>query len=104
MNIADMIGKVRSMQDDMKKMREQLEKREISSESGAGMVKCVMTGDNKLVSLDIDDSLLSDKKMLQDLVIAAVNAGQEKVQDTVSEEMKSLSGGLPNIPGMDLFR
>ncbi len=104
MNIADIMGKVRNMQDDMKKMREELESTEITTESGAGLVKVTMRGDNKLIGIDIDDSILDDKKMMTDLIIAAVNSAQEKVQEKLNENMKSLQGGLPNIPGMDLFK
>jgi|GEM_PF-62582 len=104
MNIADIIGRVRNMQDDMKKMREELEKTQIVSESGAGLVKVTMTGDNKVRSVEIDDSLFADKKMMTDLIIAAVNGAHEKVQERLSENMKSLQGGLPDIPGLDMFK
>lgn len=92
------------MQEDMKKMREELESTVIEAESGAGMVKVQMTGDGKVRNIDIDDSIMNDKKMMTDLVVAAVNSAQEKVQEKLNQNMQSLQGGLPNIPGMDLFR
>lgn len=104
MNIADMIGKVRNMQDDMKKMREELENTIVEGESGAGMVKVTMSGDNKLRKVEVDDSIMSDKTMMQDLIVAAVNNAFEKVQEKLNENMKNIQSGIPNIPGMDLFK
>lgn len=99
-----MIGKVRNMQDDMKRMREELENTVIEGESGAGMVKVTMTGDNKLRKIEIDDTILTDKAMMQDLVVAAVNNALDKVQEKLSENMKNIQSGIPNIPGLDLFK
>ncbi|CAD5299439.1 MULTISPECIES: YbaB/EbfC family nucleoid-associated protein [unclassified Imperialibacter] len=99
-----MMGKVKEVQDKMKAAQENLARIEVEGESGAGMVKAVVNGKKKLVSLDIDPSLLNekDKEMLQDLVIAAVNMATEKAEEKAKEEIKkSTEGVLPNIPGFD---
>ncbi|WP_339788217.1 YbaB/EbfC family nucleoid-associated protein [uncultured Imperialibacter sp.] len=99
-----MMGKVKEVQDKMKAAQEYLARIEVEGESGAGMVKAVVNGKKKLVSLDIDPSLLNDKdkEMLQDLVIAAVNKATEKADEKAKEEIKkSTEGVLPNIPGFD---
>ncbi|WOK05016.1 MAG: YbaB/EbfC family nucleoid-associated protein [Imperialibacter sp.] len=99
-----MMGKVKEVQDKMKAAQENLARIEVEGESGAGMVKAVVNGKKKLVSLDIDPSLLNDKdkEMLQDLVIAAVNMATEKADEKAKEEIKkSTEGVLPNIPGFD---
>ncbi|WP_339813735.1 YbaB/EbfC family nucleoid-associated protein [uncultured Imperialibacter sp.] len=99
-----MMGKVKEVQDKMKAAQENLARIEVEGESGAGMVKAVVNGKKKLISLDIDPSLLNDKdkEMLQDLVIAAVNMATEKADEKAKEEIKkSTEGVLPNIPGFD---
>ncbi len=99
-----MMGKVKEVQDKMKAAQESLALIKVEGESGAGMVKAVVNGKKKLISLDIDPSLLNDKdkEMLQDLVIAAVNMASEKADEKAKEELKkSTDGILPNIPGFD---
>jgi nucleoid-associated protein EbfC len=99
-----MMGKVKEVQDKMKAAQESLALIKVEGESGAGMVKVVVNGKKKLISLDIDPSLLNDKdkEMLQDLVVAAVNMATEKAEERAKEELKkSTEGILPNIPGFD---
>ena len=91
------------MQDNMKKMQEQLASVEVEGQAGAGMVKVVMTCRHDVKRVTIDPSLLSDdKEMLEDLVAAAVNDAVRKVETTVQEKMAGVTAGLPIPPGMKL--
>lgn len=99
-----MMGKVKEMQAKMKEAQEKLEFIEETGEAGAGMVKAVVNGKKSVISIDIDESLLSkdDKEMLQDLTVAAINNAMEKADARAKEEIKKSTDGLmPNIPGMD---
>ncbi|GHE60679.1 MULTISPECIES: YbaB/EbfC family nucleoid-associated protein [Roseivirga] len=100
-----MMGKVKEMQAKMKEAQEKLEFIEETGEAGAGMVKATVNGKKSVVSIEIDESLLSkdDKEMLQDLTVAAINNAMEKADIRAKEEIKKSTEGLmPNIPGMDL--
>lgn len=100
-----MMGKVKEMQAKMKEAQEKLEFIEETGEAGAGMVKALVNGKKSVISIDIDESLLSkdDKEMLQDLTVAAINNAMEKADARAKEEIKKSTDGLmPNIPGMDL--
>ena len=100
-----MMGKVKEMQAKMKEAQEKLEFIEETGEAGAGMVKATVNGKKSVVSIEIDESLLSkdDKEMLQDLTVAAINNAMEKADIRAKEEnKKSTEGLMPNIPGMDL--
>jgi len=100
-----MMGKLGEMKQKMAEAQEKVAQLKASGESGAGMVKATVTGQKKLVALEIDPSLLNpaDATMLKDLIIAAVNAAQAEVEVLAKEEMKkSTEGVLPNIPGLDL--
>lgn len=100
-----MMGKVKEMQAKMKEAQEKLEFIEETGEAGAGMVKAVVNGKKSVISIDIDESLLSkdDKEMLQDLTVAAINNAMDKADARAKEEIKKSTDGLmPNIPGMDL--
>jgi DNA-binding YbaB/EbfC family protein len=92
------------MQETMRKMQEQLATIEIEGQSGAGVVKVVMTCRYDVKRVVIDPSLLADdKEMLEDLVAAAVNDAVRRVESTVQEKMAGVTSGLPLPPGMKLF-
>ena len=100
-----MMGKMKEVQAKMKEAQDNLQFITVTAESGAGMVKAKANGLRKLISLDIDPSLLNqdDKEMLTDLVVAAVNKAMDEASDKARDEMKRQTEGLlPNIPGLDL--
>ena len=68
--------------------------------TGGGMVKVVANGLNEIISVHIDDELInmSDREMLEDLVVGAMNEVQKKVKELAQGEMSKLTGGL-KIPG-----
>ena len=91
------------MQDNMRKMQEQLATVEVEGQAGAGLVKVVMTCKHDVKRIAIDPSLLADDKdMLEDLVAAAVNDAVRKVEATVQEKMAGFTSGLGLPPGMKL--
>ncbi|PSR52486.1 DNA-binding protein [Adhaeribacter arboris] len=100
-----MMGKIKEVQAKMKEAQDNLQFITVTAESGAGMVKAKANGLRKLISLEIDASLLNqeDKEMLTDLVVAAVNKALDEASDKARDEMKRHTEGLlPNIPGLDL--
>lgn len=100
-----MMGKVKEMQARLKEAQDNLEKITVTGEAGAGMVKATANGKKKLLSIDIESTLLSspDKVLLQDLVVAAVNKAMDEADIKSKDELrKSTEGILPGIPGLDL--
>jgi len=100
-----MMGKVKEMQAKMKEAQEKLADIRVEAESGAGMVKAIVNGQKKLISVEIDPSLMKedDREMVQDLVVAAVNKATDEADIQAKEEIKrSTEGIMPNIPGLDL--
>lgn len=105
MDMMKMMGKMKEVQAKMKEAQENLVHVKATGESGAGMVKATVNGKKQLVQLDIDNEIIndSDKEMMQDLIIAAVNKAIEEADVKAKEELKkSTEGMLPNIPGLDL--
>ncbi len=105
MDITNMFGKIKEMQSKLKEVQENLDRITAEGESGGGMVKALVNGRKKLISIDIEESLLSpdDKTMLQDLVVAAINIALQNVEVKSNEEIqKTTQGIIPNIPGFDL--
>jgi DNA-binding YbaB/EbfC family protein len=84
-------------------MQEQLATVEVEGQSGAGMVKIVMTCRYDVKRVNIDDSLLNDDKdMLEDLLAAAVNDAVRRVEATTQEKMSGVTAGMGLPPGMKL--
>jgi len=102
--LSGLMKQAQQMQDNMKRVQEQLGTIEVEGQSGAGLVKVVMTCKYDLKRVNIDPSLLKDdKEMLEDLVAAAVNDAVRKIESTVQEKMASVTAGMPLPPEMKLF-
>jgi DNA-binding YbaB/EbfC family protein len=101
--LADLMKQAQAMQDNMRKAQEAIAAIEVEGESGAGLVKVVMTGRHDVRRVTIAPSLLGeDKDMLEDLVAAALNDAVRKVEAASQEKMAGLTAGLPLPPGFKL--
>jgi len=101
--IAGLMKQAQQMQENMRKLQDELASVEVEGQSGAGMVKVTMTCRHDVKRVNIDSSLLADDKdMLEDLVAAAMNDATRKVEAAVQEKMSALTGGLGLPPGMKL--
>ena len=101
--LAGLMKQAQAMQDNMKKMQDQLAMIEVEGQAGAGMVKVLMTCKNDVKRVSIDPSLLGDDKdMLEDLVAAAFNDAVRKAEATTNEKMSGMTAGLPFPPGFKL--
>ena len=101
--LAGLMKQAQAMQDNMKKMQDQLAMIEVEGQAGAGMVKVLMTCKNDVKRVSIDPSLLGDDKdMLEDLVAAAFNDAVRKAEATTNEKVSGMTAGLPLPPGFKL--
>ena len=101
--LAGLMKQAQAMQDNMKKAQDALALVEVEGQSGAGMVKIVMTCKNDVKRVTIDPSLLGeDKDMLEDLVAAAFNDAVRKAEATSAEKMSGLTSGMQMPPGFKL--
>ncbi len=100
-NINKMMKEAKKIQARIAEMQEELENREFEASSGGGAVIVKVTGKQQIVSLKILPEAVDtdDMEMLEDMLLAAVNEAIKLSQDTVSQEMSKITGGL-NIPGM----
>jgi DNA-binding YbaB/EbfC family protein len=98
MNLQQMMKQAQQMQE---KLQKQMEATVIDATAGGGMVSIKMNGQKQLLSIQIDQEVFTngDKDMLQDLIVAAVNEGIRKVDETMQSQLGSLAGGL-KIPGL----
>ena len=99
--LAGLMKQAQAMQDNMKRVQEELGQVEVEGTSGAGLVKVTMTCKNAVKRVAIDPSLLADDKdMLEDLVAAAFNDAVRRAEEVAAERMAGVTAGMPMPPGM----
>ena len=92
--------KAQEMQKKMADIQLEIDSMEIEGSSGGGMVKTVVNGKKRVLSLNINPDILNeDKEMLEDLILVAINQAIEKIDVISKDKMGSLTGGM-NIPGL----
>lgn len=97
-NMQQILKQAQKMQEQLQKQMEDLV---VEASAGGGMVTVTMNGQKHLLSLTIDPEALnsSDREMLQDLILAAVNEANRKVDEQLQGQLGNLAGGL-KIPGL----
>ncbi|HMQ71055.1 MAG: YbaB/EbfC family nucleoid-associated protein [Rhodoferax sp.] len=101
--LAGLMKQAQAMQDNLRRAQEELAQTEVEGQSGAGLVKVVMTCKHDVRRVTIDPSLLAeDKDMLEDLVAAAFNDGLRRAEALSAEKLGKLTAGMPLPPGMKL--
>ena len=103
-NIQEMLEKARNVQQEVEKLKTQAASVIVTAESGAGMVRLKMNGNNQVLEVKISPELIAenDIEMMQDLLVAAFNNALREVQEKMRGELSKLSSMLPNIPGLNL--
>lgn len=96
--LSGLMKKAQEMQKNMEAAQEEIARLEICGESGAGMVKIIMTGKHDIKKVTIDPSIMDDKEMLEDLIAAAVNDANRKVEEQTANKMGGLTAGMPGMP------
>lgn len=98
--IGDMLRQAQDLQERMAKAHEEASQKVVEASSGGNMVTVRMNGKQELLSLVIDPEIAKsgDLEMLQDLIVAAVNEGVRKSQESVAEEIKGLGMNIPGFP------
>lgn len=95
MSILDKMKQAKEVLGNAKKAQQEMEKIIVEGESGAGAVKVTMKGNHRIINIEIESSALNDdKKVLEDLIVAACNDAINKVE----KEIKNKMGDLMNLP------
>jgi nucleoid-associated protein EbfC len=101
--IGNLMKQAQQMQENVRRMQEQLATQEVEGQAGAGLVKVTMTCRHDVKRVSIDPSVIGDdRELLEDLVAAAMNDAVRKVESTVQEKMGAMSAGMGLPPGLKL--
>jgi DNA-binding YbaB/EbfC family protein len=100
-NLGDLMKQAQQLQTRLARIQEETASKTVEASAGGNMVTAVVNGRMELVSLRIDQSVLTsgDTEMLQDLIIAAVNEGLRKAQQMMADAVGKVAGGL-KLPGL----
>lgn len=98
--LADAFKKAQQVQEGAKKLQEELEQMEIPGESGGGLVKVVLSGNQEPKRVEISQQAIEEgPEVLSDLVTAAMKDAYNKSTSMMRERMEELTSGL-ELPGM----
>lgn len=104
-DIMGMMGKLKETQQKIEETRKRLDFVLIDEQSSDGLLKVTLTANRTVKSIEIDDSLLDDKEQLEDYLVLVMNKAIQKASDVNEAELGAVAkDGMPNIPGMDLFK
>ena len=97
-NIQDLLSQAREQAG---KLQEKMQQTVVEASSGGGSVTVRMNGQKQVLSVVIEPDVVKsgDIEMLQDLVVAAVNAAAQKVDDAVKSSLGGMLGGM-GLPGV----
>jgi hypothetical protein len=103
-NLDEIMKMAQDVQAEMQKAQENLDKIEVEGAAGGGLVKIRTSAKGRIVSVDIDESLLqpSEKTMLEDLIAAALNDAKAKADAAAAPELQKMTSGIPLPPGFKL--
>jgi len=101
-NIGEMLKQAREMQGKMAALQEELARKQVSADAGAGMVEATVNGKQELVKLKIDRQKIdvNDTEMLEAVIVSAVSAAQAKAADMMKQEMQKMFGDIDLPPGL----
>jgi DNA-binding YbaB/EbfC family protein len=104
-DIMGMMGKIKETQEKVEATKKRLDTVLIDEKSSDGLLEVTLTANRKIKSITVSDDLLQDKEMLEDYLVTVLNKAIEKATNVNDTELAAVAKeGMPNIPGMDMFK
>ena len=104
-DLKGMMGKLQETKAKVEATKQRLNSVHIDESSSDNLLKVTLTGNRAIKSIEIDDKLLQDKEQLEDYLILTLNKAIEKASNVHETEVAAVAKeGMPNIPGMDMFK
>jgi DNA-binding YbaB/EbfC family protein len=101
-NLKGLFETAQRLQTEMARVKDDLGNKTVDGETGGGLVRCTATGKGDILSLSIDPTIIGpdNKKMIEDLVVGAVNLALDRARQLAQDELARVGGGLPLPPGL----
>lgn len=104
-DMSGMMGKLKEAQQKVEETKARLNHVLIDEESANNKIQVTITANRELKAIKIDDSLLNNAEELEDYLIMTLNNAIKKATEISEQELAiAAKSGMPNIPGMDLFK
>ena len=104
-NMMDMMGKLKETQKKVEETKKRLDTVLVDASSNDNKLKITLTANRTITSIEIDDELFKDKEQLEHYLILTLNKAIEKATKVNVTELAAVArDGMPNIPGMDMFK
>ena len=101
----NMMGKLKETQQKVEETKKRLDHVLVDEQSNDGLLKVTLTANRTIKSVTISDELMVDKEMLEDYLISVFNKAIDKATNINELELAAVAKeGMPNIPGMDMFK
>jgi DNA-binding YbaB/EbfC family protein len=100
-NLRNLMETWQRVQEQLNQAKDALGDKQVEAETGGGLVRCVVNGRGEVLSITVEPSLLpgNDKKMIEDLLVGAVNLALERARQVAQEDLARVAGGLAVPPG-----
>ncbi|PQJ32616.1 nucleoid-associated protein, YbaB/EbfC family [Nonlabens arenilitoris] len=100
-----MMGKLKETQQKVEETKKRMDTVLVDEKSTDDLLNVTVTASRTIKSVHINDSLLEDKEQLEDYLILVINKALEKAESIYENEIAAVAkDGMPNIPGMDMFK
>ena len=100
-----LMGKLKETQQKVEETKKRLDHVLIDEKSSDGLLTVTITANRKIKNITVSDELLQDKEMLEDYLVTVLNKAIEKATDVNEAELAAVAkDGMPNLPGMDMFK
>ncbi len=104
-DLMGMMGKLKETQEKVEATKKRLDTVMIDESSNDGLLRVTLTANRKIKSIEVADELLEDKEQLEDYLILTLNKAIEKATSVNETELAAVAKeGMPNIPGLDMFK
>lgn len=100
-----MMGKLKETQQKVEDTKKRMDTVLIDEQSSDGLLKVTVTASRTIKNISVDDSLIEDKEQLEDYLILTINKALDRAESIYETEVAAVAkDGMPNIPGMDMFK
>lgn len=104
-DLMGMMGKIKETQEKVEATKKRLDSVLIDEKSSDELLEITLTANRKIKNISIQDNLLQDKEMLEDYLVTVLNKAIERATQVNEAELAAVAKeGMPNIPGLDLFK
>ena len=104
-DLSGMMDKLKQAQQDVEETKKRLHTVLIDESSNDNKVKVTITANREIKAISVDDSLLNDAEELEDYLVLTLNKALQRAGEVNEHEMAAAAkNGMPNIPGMDMFK